>query len=146
MDKLSPAKRSANMSRIRASNTAPELTVRRHLFHTGLRYRLYRRDLPGKPDLVFPRYRVCLFVHGCFWHGCPNCIDGTRQVKSNEGYWSEKVKGNRERDIRNTAKLEADGWRVLTIWECEVRDTSRLIDLEVLIRRGRCRANSNETS
>ncbi|WP_202352169.1 very short patch repair endonuclease [Mesorhizobium sp. 113-1-2] len=146
MDKLSRAERSANMSRIRASNTAPELAVRRHLFHAGLRYRLYRRDLPGKPDLVFPRYRICLFVHGCFWHGCPNCIDGTRRVKSNEGYWSEKVKSNRQRDILNAAKLEAEGWRVLTIWECEVRDISRLENLEALIRRGRSGYDSDQTS
>src|ERR1700674_4838408 len=99
MDTVTPERRSAIMARIRSKDTAPELAVRRYLHAKGLRYRLHHAGLPGKPDLVFPARRVCVFIHGCFWHGCPHCIDGTRQVKSNSAYWSAKVAGHRARDI-----------------------------------------------
>jgi DNA mismatch endonuclease (patch repair protein) len=117
------------MSRIRSQDTAPELTVRRFLHRQGLRFRLHLRTLPGKPDLVFASRRTCLFVHGCFWHGCPHCIDGTRRVKSNAAYWSEKVASNRARDENHRSALEARGWRVLVLWECELRNAGQLIAL-----------------
>ena len=129
MDKVSPEQRSENMRRIRGRNTAPEIAVRRFLHARGLRYRLHAKKLPGKPDLVFSGRRACVFVHGCFWHGCPNCVDGTREVRSNRPYWKSKIEGNRLRDKRNVANLEADGWTVFVIWECEVRQVDRLEDL-----------------
>lgn len=134
MDKLSPGDRSENMRRIRSRDTGPELDVRRYMHSRGLRFRLHRKDLPGKPDLVFKSRKVCVFVHGCFWHGCPNCIDGTRKVKSNAEYWKAKVDGNRLRDQRNTAKLVEQGWRVFAIWECQTRDVTRLAQLEAAIK------------
>lgn len=133
-DRLTPQRRSENMARIRSRDTKPELTVRRFLHRLGLRFRLHRRDLPGKPDLVFPRYRVVVFVHGCFWHGCPRCVDGTRRVKSNATYWNAKVEGNRQRDIRHREALEAAGWSVQVIWECDVRAESVLRELGESIR------------
>jgi DNA mismatch endonuclease (patch repair protein) len=126
MDRISPQRRSENMRRIRSKDTSPELAVRRWLHGRGFRYRLHRKDLPGTPDLVFPGRRIAIFIHGCFWHGCPRCVDGTRKVKSNAGYWSAKVEGNRARDARHQASLTALGWRVLTIWECEVSDCAGL--------------------
>lgn len=134
MDKLTPEARSRNMSRIRSRDTLPELDVRRFLHRHGLRFRLHRRDLPGKPDLVFNTRRACVFVHGCFWHGCPRCIDGTRLVKSNAGYWSAKVIGNRERDVRHAASLEEAGWRVFVVWECEAKDPNRLSSLAAALK------------
>lgn len=122
------------MSRIRSSNTSPELAVRRYLHANGLRYRLHSKGLPGRPDIVFPTRRACVFVHGCFWHGCPRCIDGTRKVKSNVAFWEAKVRGNQERDERNTAKLEADGWSVAVIWECETSDATKLAALASAVR------------
>ena len=135
MDKLTPEARSWNMSRIRSVNTSPELAVRRFLHAEGLRFRLHRRDLPGKPDIVLPGRRACVFVHGCFWHGCPYCIDGARKVKSNRAYWSEKVAGNRARDERHRAALESAGWTVYTIWACEARNDERLVALAENIKR-----------
>lgn len=134
VDKLTPEQRSANMARIRAKDTKPELVVRRYLHAQGLRYRLHVQELPGKPDLVFTARRTCVFVHGCFWHGCPHCVDGTRQVKSNGSYWSAKVAGNRARDARHQLALEEKGWRVLTIWECEVTKPATLESLAGMIR------------
>lgn len=129
MDKLTPQGRSRNMSRIRSQDTLPELKVRRFLHACGLRFRLHHRNLPGKPDLVFVSRRACVFVHGCFWHGCPHCVDGRRRVKSNLTYWSNKISGNRERDERNRAALTKDGWKVLTIWECEIERSKPLARL-----------------
>ena len=126
MDKLSPEARSRNMGRIRSRDTGPEIVVRRFLHGKGLRFRLHRREFPGKPDLVFVAQRVCVFVHGCFWHGCPHCVDGTRRVKSNVSYWSGKVAGNRARDERHRAALEKEGWTVVVIWECQTRQPQRL--------------------
>ncbi|WP_142252688.1 very short patch repair endonuclease [Bradyrhizobium sp. UNPF46] len=126
MDHLTPEARSRNMARIPSRDTAPELVVRKFLHAHGLRYRLHRRDLPGKPDLVFSGRRAVLFVHGCFWHGCPKCIDGTRKVKSNQAYWNPKIAGNRERDARHAATLQASGWKIFTVWECETVDSQQL--------------------
>jgi DNA mismatch endonuclease, patch repair protein len=134
MDKLSPEARSWNMSRIRDRDTSPELTVRRFLHGKGLRFRLHNRALPGKPDLVFASRRACIFIHGCFWHGCPHCVDGTRKVKTNVGYWSTKIAGNRSRDARHVATLKSQDWNVFVIWECQIRDAKRLAALAKLIR------------
>ena len=135
MDRLTPEARSNNMARIRSRDTTPELAVRKLMHAHGLRFRLHRRDLPGKPDLVFVGRRAVLFVHGCFWHGCPRCVDGTRKVKSNKSYWSTKISGNRERDARHVTSLRADGWKVFTVWECESRDQKHLQRLANRIKR-----------
>jgi DNA mismatch endonuclease, patch repair protein len=131
MDKISPQARSRNMSRIRCQDTSPELAVRRALHRSGLRFRLHRRDLPGKPDLVFPARRACVFIHGCFWHGCPKCVDGTRRVKSNSPYWTAKIAGNRARDARHIGALREAGWNVFVIWECEIQDRVRTLAAQI---------------
>lgn len=125
-DKLSKAARSDNMRRIRSKNTKPELLVRSFLHSRGLRFRVHVSNLPGKPDLVFPSRRLCLFVHGCFWHGCERCVDGTRSVKSNAEYWAAKVQNNIARDKKNIAALHDAGWQVMELWECDVVKVSTL--------------------
>jgi DNA mismatch endonuclease (patch repair protein) len=122
MDTVSHERRSANMAAIRGKNTKPEISVRKFLHARGFRYRLHVKELPGKPDIVFPRKRVVVFVHGCFWHGCPRCRVGQRKVKSNLPYWAEKLARNRERDAAAEAALRSAGWTVLTLWECEAPD------------------------
>lgn len=124
VDRLDPAARSRLMAKIGPKNTAPELAVRRAAHAAGFRFRLHRRDLPGTPDLVFPRFRAAIFVHGCFWHG-HGCAKG-RLPKSREDYWVPKIEANRTRDAAKAAALEAAGWRVLTIWQCEIGDPSSL--------------------
>lgn len=113
------------MSRIRSKDTVPELLVRRAAHALGYRFRLHRKDLPGKPDLVFPRLRSVIFVQGCFWHLHQGCREG-RIPRSRREYWEPKLKRNVERDLAALAQLEASGWRVLTIWECEVNDGEAL--------------------
>lgn len=118
VDTLSPAERSERMARIRGRDTKPEIWVRRTLHANGYRFRLHRRDLPGRPDIVLPKYRAVVFVHGCFWHAhtCQKGrIPGTRST-----FWEAKFQGNKKRDARNVRALRAAGWRVLTIWECEL--------------------------
>jgi DNA mismatch endonuclease (patch repair protein) len=125
MDKLSREARSALMSRIRGKNTQPELIVRRLVHSMGFRYRLYRSELPGTPDLVFPGRRRVVFVHGCFWHnhqGCP----GVRLPKSRKASWLKKLARNSERDRRVLAALRKMGWRTLVVWECQLRGLGRL--------------------
>lgn len=109
------------MSMIRGKNTAPELVVRRYLHGCGLRYRLHQRDLPGKPDLVFPRWNAVVFVHGCFWHQHSGCPFAT-MPESNREFWREKLEANKRRDHRNVLALRNKGWRVLTIWECQLSE------------------------
>lgn len=121
-DVISPEARSRLMGRIRSKDTAPELCIRRFLHGKGLRYRVHCRDLPGNPDVVFSRGKLCIFIHGCFWHGCERCIDGLRRVKSNEEYWSSKIATNRVRDQKHREALEMTGWAVLTVWECELNN------------------------
>jgi DNA mismatch endonuclease (patch repair protein) len=119
MDVHDKATRSFNMSRIRATNTKPEMILRKLLWLSGLRgYRLHSK-LPGRPDIAFGKKRVAVFVDGCFWHSCPHCSDG-RAPKSNTSYWMEKRRMNCERDRRNTSKLEGEGWTVIRFWEHEV--------------------------
>jgi DNA mismatch endonuclease, patch repair protein len=119
--------RSENMRRIRSKGTKPEMLVRRLVHGMGYRYRLHRPDLPGKPDLVFALRGKVIFVHGCFWHkhGDPRCPD-RREPQSNQDYWKPKLARNRQRDAEHVAALEAAGWSVLTVWECETRDLARL--------------------
>jgi DNA mismatch endonuclease (patch repair protein) len=124
-DVHTPEQRSYNMSRIRGGHTQPELRVRKLLHAMGLRYRLHAKGLPGKPDLVFPRARAVLFVHGCFWH-MHRCRWGKPAPATNSDFWAEKRRGNAERDKRNRAALRADGWRVFEVWECETRDSAKL--------------------
>jgi DNA mismatch endonuclease (patch repair protein) len=134
MDTVTAARRSEIMAAIRSKDTTPELAVRRYLHARGLRYRLHPRDLPGRPDLVFSALRTCIFVHGCFWHGCPHCIDGRRQVQSNTTYWIPKIATNRARDDRHRQTLQAAGWTVFTIWECQSRDPAALESLVDAVR------------
>ena len=113
------------MARIRSSNTKPEIAVRRLLHARGLRFRLHRRDLPGKPDIVLPRHRLAIFVHGCFWHQHPGCRLASRP-KTRTDYWMPKLFANVERDARAVSGLTDMGWRVETIWECDVRQPDKL--------------------
>jgi DNA mismatch endonuclease (patch repair protein) len=115
------------MRAVKDRNTSPEMAVRRLAHRLGYRYRLHSKALPGKPDLVFPSRRLIIFVHGCFWHG-HDCRRGARIPKANNAYWVAKIGGNRERDIKQKASLEREGWSVATIWECETRDIEKLIE------------------
>lgn len=118
VDSLTTAERSERMSRIRSRDTKPEVWVRKALHASGFRFRLYRRDLPGRPDIVLPKYNVVVFVQGCFWHAhqCQRGrIPGTRSE-----FWKSKFEANKQRDARNARALRASGWRVYTIWECEL--------------------------
>jgi DNA mismatch endonuclease (patch repair protein) len=124
-DKISKARRSANMRNIRAKNTAPELTVRRLVHGLGFRYRLHSAKLPGKPDIVLSRSKKIVEVRGCFWHQHKGCVD-SHLPKSRRDYWVPKLAKNIQRDKANERKLRKSGWDVLTIWECELRDTERL--------------------
>jgi len=124
-DVYGPEKRSAVMRRVKGRDTTPELVVRRALTRLGARYRLHRKSLPGSPDIVMPGRRLALFVHGCFWHG-HDCARGARVPKANRDYWLGKVGRNRARDARTQAELAALGWRVETIWECELKDAGAL--------------------
>ncbi len=116
---MSPAKRSALMSRIRGKNTVPEMTVRRIVHALGYRYRLHCRDLPGTPDLVFRRMKKIIFVHGCFWHRHQDC-KYAYTPKSRQVFWRKKFRLNKQRDLVHMARLKNDGWRVLVVWECEL--------------------------
>jgi DNA mismatch endonuclease (patch repair protein) len=124
-DVFSQQKRSSVMRRVKGKDTAPELKVRRLLTRMGLRYRLHRADLPGKPDIAMPGRKLAIFVHGCFWHG-HDCARGARVPKANRPYWEAKIGRNRARDVEHRAALEAKGWRVLVLWECELKDEARL--------------------
>jgi len=128
MDTLTPAQRSERMRRIRGKNTKPELTVRGLVHSLGYRYRLHRKDLPGRPDLVFPSRKAVVFVHGCFFHQHPDPkCRLSRMPKSRLDFWKKKLEGNRSRDMRQQKALKAAGWRVLTLWECQISDRIKLI-------------------
>ena len=118
-------KRSALMARIRSTQTKPELIVRRALHRRGFRFRLHRRDLPGKPDIVLPRHKLAIFVHGCFWHQHSNCKLASKP-KSRSDYWGPKLAANVARDERSVRSLEQIGWSVQIVWECETRDAELL--------------------
>jgi len=119
-DVHTPEIRSYNMSMIRGKNTKPEILVRKFLHANGFRFRLHRKDLPGKPDIVLPKYKTVIFINGCFWHGHKNCkyfvIPKTRTK-----WWLNKIEGNKKVDKRNKVNLKKMGWKVLTIWECQLK-------------------------
>lgn len=125
MDSISEEHRSWNMSRIRSKDTKPEIMVRSLLHRKGYRFRLHSKDLPGKPDIVLRKYKTAVFVHGCYWHRHSGC-KFAYEPKSRVEFWTAKFHDNVERDKRNRNALEALGWRVLVIWECEVADRSCL--------------------
>lgn len=128
MDHLSPTKRSANMRQIKSKGMKPELTVRRLVHSMGYRYRLYKSDLPGKPDLVLTKLKKVIFVHGCFWHqhaalNCRHC----HTPRSNHGYWKQKLLRNVKRDKVSRGALKKAGWDVLVLWECQLKKTDSLL-------------------
>lgn len=126
-DKISQEQRSANMAAVRNKNTKPEVLVRKKVFTAGFRYRLHVRNLPGTPDMVLPRYRIAVFVNGCFWHG-HDCPKG-KLPASNRDFWVEKISRNIDRDRRSNIALEEDGWTVVTIWACQLDEgISRLLE------------------
>lgn len=128
MDRLTPERRSWLMSRVASKNSVAEMRVRQAAHAVGLRFRLHRRDLPGTPDLVFPRHRIILFVHGCFWHRHPGCRMATTP-KSHVQFWQEKFERNVERDRSNMLELKALGWHPKVIWECETKKPDVLAKL-----------------
>jgi DNA mismatch endonuclease (patch repair protein) len=113
------------MSRVSGKNTKPEVFVRSLLHKMGYRFRLHRKDLPGKPDIILPRHKKIIFVHGCFWHGHNNCLRAKRP-KSNINFWNEKLDKNISRDNANLIKLQELGWKVLVVWTCEINNTAFL--------------------
>jgi len=125
IDNLTPKKRSWNMSRIRSVNTKPEMVVRSLLHNLGYRFRLHRKDLPGKPDIVLPKHRTIFFVHGCFWHRHKGC-KFAYNPKSRISFWEKKFKNNIKRDEQNIDMLKQMGWKVNIIWECEIKDIDQL--------------------
>lgn len=120
-DTVSKERRSEIMSHIKSKNTSIELLVRKQLFALGYRYRVNYKQLPGKPDIVFTKKKVAIFIHGCFWHGHEIGCRYSHIPQSRKEYWTEKITRTKERDTDHIAKLESSGWRVLTIWECEIR-------------------------
>lgn len=142
MDKLTPQQRSRNMASIRSKNTKPEMIVRRGLWKKGFRYRLNHKRLPGHPDLVLRKYRTCIFVNGCFWHGHgiswnidhePLTIESSACCKipnTNREFWVAKIRRNKERDKEEQKKLAAMGWHCITVWECELKPSRREETLE----------------
>lgn len=123
-DFLTPAERSERMSRIRGKHTRPEVTLRKALHRLGMRYRLHGAGLPGKPDIVFPRYKAIVFVHGCFWHRHPGCSIATTP-KSNTDFWLDKFQKNIARDTKVVQALELLGWRVFVVWECNLSSATK---------------------
>ena len=144
MDKLTPQQRHTNMAAIRGKDTKPEMIVRRGLWKRGFRYRLNHKRLPGHPDLVLRKYRTCIFVNGCFWHGhgvSLNIKDETLNIensecckipKTNREFWVNKIRRNKQRDIEDQKRLAAMGWHCITVWECELKPKKREETLESL--------------
>ena len=126
-DRLSPEARSANMSRVGNKNTKPELLVRRILHRAGYRFRLHRSDLPGSPDVVLPRWRTAVFVHGCFWHGHEGCRR-SKLPSTRTDFWQTKVERNQERDGIAKKGLERLGYKVVTLWECELKNEAGILE------------------
>jgi DNA mismatch endonuclease (patch repair protein) len=126
-DTISPEQRSAVMRQVKSKNTKPEMRIRSLLHKRGFRFRLHRRDLPGVPDLVFPSRKAVIFIHGCFWHGHP-CKRGQRPPATNAEYWRAKIARNEARDTVNLQKLADMGWKVIVVWECEMKQIDAVID------------------
>ncbi|MCB9045059.1 MAG: DNA mismatch endonuclease Vsr [Chitinophagales bacterium] len=112
-------KRKEVMSKIRSKDTKPEMLLRKALFQSGYRYRIHYKQLPGKPDIVFPKKKIAIFVHGCFWHHHKDCREG-RIPDTNSKFWKEKLEKNINRDARHVAEIQKMGWKVIVVWECEV--------------------------
>ena len=125
-----PGTRSRNMAAIKGKNTKPEVLLRKNLFSRGFRFRIHRKDLPGKPDIVLPKFQAAIFVQGCFWHGHRGC-PMFRLPATRRDFWEAKIFSNRERDQRNIAELRKMGWRVLEVWECAFKGRGRLGDEEL---------------
>lgn len=133
MDIWSKEKRSQVMSRIRAKNTKPELVLRSTLHQLGYRFRIHKKDLPGKPDIVLPKYNTVIFVHGCFWHYHAGCREG-RIPDTNTKFWREKLFKNVEKDKKHQEDCRALGWKVLVVWECEIEKNLKLTVTNLLIK------------
>jgi DNA mismatch endonuclease (patch repair protein) len=133
MDIWSKNKRSEVMSKIRGKNTKPEILLRSLLFKKGFRFRLHKKDLPGKPDIVLPKYKTVIFVHGCFWHFHKNCNEG-RIPSTNSQFWKAKLEKNVAKDEKNTELIKLAGWQVITVWECEI-ERKPIATLQAIIRR-----------
>lgn len=129
MDKLTPQQRHKIMAAIRGKNTKPEILVRKGLFKRGFRYRLNHKRLPGHPDLVLRKYRTCIFVNGCFWHGHEGC---SKIPSTNTEFWEAKIRKNKERDIETQKELAKMGWHCITLWECELKPNVRERTLDSL--------------
>jgi DNA mismatch endonuclease, patch repair protein len=127
VDVFTSEKRSQIMSSIKSKDTKPEMIVRKLLHSMGYRFRLHRKDLPGTPDIILPKYRVAIFVNGCFWHGHENCPNSS-MPKTNKEFWDEKIKKNKQRDQKNIEKLIDQGWKPIIIWSCELKDKSELMN------------------
>ena len=125
MDVFTREKRSQIMSRVSGKNTKPEIAVRSLIHNMGYRFRLYRKDLPGKPDITLPKYKKVIFVHGCFWHGHTNCSRSKRPT-TNKEFWRNKLDKNIKRDKASVKALKQSGWEVLIVWTCEVNNTNKL--------------------
>lgn len=124
MDVLTPEQRKRNMSAIKGKNTKPEILVRKLLHRLGYRFKIQRKDLPGKPDIVLPKYKTAIFINGCFWHRHAGCKYASTPSTNSE-FWEKKFAANVKRDARNYATLKEQGWNVLIIWECEVKEILR---------------------
>lgn len=149
-DIFTPYQRHLNMAAIHSFNTKPEMTLRRALWHLGFRYRVNDRRFPGSPDIVLPKYRTVIFVHGCFWHGHKGCKKYT-VPKSNSDFWVAKVRRNKERDQEVWRQLEAKGWFVIIVWECQLRkseleETIRRMEEEIYRNGGRYRQEKEDRS
>lgn len=132
MDVVDTATRSRMMAGIRSKNTQPEIRLRRFLHARGFRFRLHVKNLPGSPDIILPKYRVVIFVHGCFWHQHPGCKYATTP-SSNQEKWQAKFAANLERDLKNIEALTSEKWRSIVVWECALRKTAAEVDLEWVI-------------
>lgn len=132
-DVLSKEQRRQCMSHIKSKDSKPELLVRQFLFAKGFRYRLYRKDLAGKPDIVLPKYKTAIFINGCFWHGHTNCKYATIP-ETNKEFWTNKISGNIQRDLHNITKLKEQGWRVIEIWQCQLKPKTKENTLNQLLK------------
>ena len=133
MDTFSKSKRSEIMAKVSGRNTKPEIRVRKYLFSKGFRYRKNVNDLPGKPDIVLPKYKTIIFIHGCFWHGHENC-EAAKLPATNVEYWTKKISSNIKRDFQNKELLKKSGWNVIIIWECELKKKNEEKRLDLLVK------------
>jgi DNA mismatch endonuclease (patch repair protein) len=131
MDIWSKEKRSIVMSKIKGKNTKPEIKLRSQLFKKGFRFRIHKKDLPGKPDIVLPKYKLAIFVHGCFWHYHKDCKEG-RIPSTNSEFWKEKLENNMAKDEKHVEALKINGWRVMVIWECEIENKIDLVMKKII--------------